>query len=109
MCIEDIRLARKQRSVVTLVNLDGTAALQLAPQDPLRVALTLFPPAAGSYTVYPSTVAGGNGSGIVVSSVQVPILLRIEDIGPALGWEWTAIASPDPVTFLYIDSRLEET
>lgn len=75
-------------STVTVPN--ALPAVQAAPAAPDRVWLQFSPPNAGQ-VVYLTTDRGAAVlTGMVLTQASGPLVLRVEEVGDAVGWPWYA-------------------
>lgn len=107
MCMEDIRIGRKQRSSTTTMNYTSSVQKQIAGYDALRVGLILWPSNTNVY-LFPGPDVGAT-NGILMTTAGPPIMLNIRDHGDLCQKSWHAIPNSGtgqiPVTEIHLEDR----
>ena len=108
MCMEDIRIGRKMNSVAKNVAVAANTVTTLVGADPKRVALLIGCGSDTPSTIAPRPLTPALKTGIVLPQNNLPILLRIEDIGPVITQEWRIWCPGVSDNITVIDSQISD-
>lgn len=69
---------------------NGLPAAQAAPAAPDRVLLQFSPPNAAQVVYLTTDRSAAVLTGLVLTQQTGPLVLRVEEVGDAVGWAWYA-------------------
>lgn len=108
MCMEDYRLGRKTLSRELAFTTVATVAQQIVGGSPLRVAIILGAPIAGTLT-YSTNPTPTTGRGINVGAGQPPVTLTIKEEGEIVTHQWWVVDDGTGRSATMVETNLAET
>lgn len=86
MCMEDVRIGRDTSTIVNTFT-TSAASTELLKPNPLRLAIILSPPAAGTVFYSPEPISAG-GNGLCLQLGSTPLALNVKDHGDIVRQGW---------------------